>query len=99
VDGSSVVTRLRPTRWSTRVTVDRGIRSTRLICHAVARVRRTATITASVVGLVRRGWRCGRDERSARLEVARRNHLATVRTLTPAAAAAAAWVQPSRRTR
>jgi hypothetical protein len=47
-----------------RVTVDRGIRNAALICQAVARDRRSATIVASTRGDVRRGWRCGRDERS-----------------------------------
>ena len=38
---------MRPTRASTRVTVDRGTPSAALICQAVARVRRSATIAAS----------------------------------------------------
>jgi hypothetical protein len=37
------------------VTVDRGTCRAVLICQAVARVRRSATMAASVVTLVRRG--------------------------------------------
>jgi len=81
-----------------RVTVERGIPSAVLISHAVARVRRNRTIVVSSTRLVRVGLRRGRDERSSS-SLARPNHFATVRTLTPAAAAARRCVHPSLRTR
>jgi hypothetical protein len=86
---------LRPQRAKTRVTVDGGTPNAAPICHAVARVLSNATIAASVVAAMRRGCRCGRDERSASSRRLRMSHFATVRTLTPAAAVACRCVQPS----
>jgi hypothetical protein len=80
-----------------RVTVDRGILSALLICHAVARVCRKPITAAWRATDVRRGCRCGRDERSASSPRGRASHFATVRT--PAASAARRCVQPRRRTR
>ena len=71
-DPRPLITLHRPARFDQGHPIEPGARqhagdgrartpSAVLICQAVARARRNATIAASAVTLVRRGWRWGRD--------------------------------------
>jgi hypothetical protein len=100
--GSSGSTRERlprPARLKTAETVDSGIASVSAISAPVMRSLRKATTAPTRSGAVIRGIRVGRGERSrnpaspsARY---RASHFAAVRSLTPAACAAAATRQPA----
>jgi hypothetical protein len=52
---------LRPQRADTRVIIDRGTAKAAPICHAIVRVRRKATIVASVHHLLARTTPRGRQ--------------------------------------
>jgi hypothetical protein len=54
-----------PRRNSTAETVESGIASSSLISAAVMRTRRSAAIAVTRSSLVRRGTRCGAEERSS----------------------------------
>ncbi len=102
VDGSSGSSRERfprPTRFRINDTVESAIPSISAISAAVIRRRRRCTIASTRSGGVRRRCRRGREERStspsAPSSRQRARHFAAVRTLTPAAAAAADTRQPA----
>jgi hypothetical protein len=88
----------RPTRRSTAETVESAIDNSSAISAAVIRNLRNTTIASTRPAGVRRGTRLGADERSSSPASPSprhlANHLAAVRPLTPAAAAASVSDQP-----
>jgi hypothetical protein len=92
-----------PIRVKIPETVETGIPSVSAISAPVIRSRRSPAIIATRASSVRAGTEAGAEQRSNRpcppSTLRRRSHFETVRTLTPAASAAAAIVHPSRSTR
>jgi hypothetical protein len=84
-------------------TVEAGIASSSAISGPVMRRRRREAIAAIRSSGVRLATECGAEERSSRpsspSRSKQRSHFETVRTLTPADAAASASFHPSSRTR
>jgi hypothetical protein len=93
----------KPIRFRIADTVDKGIANTSAISAAVMRSRRRSSTTRTRSAGVLLGMRRGRELRSSRpvrpSERKRASHFAAVRSLMPAACAAAAIVQPSSSTR
>jgi hypothetical protein len=91
-----------PTRFSQADTVESASPSTSAICAAVMRNLRRLVIASTVAAESWPGQRRGRDERSRRpgspSSRQRRSQRQTVRSVTPAASAAAATDQPRSRT-
>jgi hypothetical protein len=92
-----------PTRFSQADTVESASPSTSAICAAVMRSLRRLAIASTVGAGSWPGERRGRDERSSRPASPsarqRRSQRQTVRSVTPAASAAAVTDQPCSRTR